>query len=542
MSFKVSRLAIGLVAAIQCWRSGNSFQVLPAPKFAFVLRRPITSRHFLSASDNKKIDEPNPPNWPNSVIVLAPDMSHETIAALVKPTQDSIETGKTNPRDVNKILYNAERHFVEDCYALLFAPGTYTNDIEVGYYTQLAGLGAKAEDVIFKDCNYGPYCPALRKWETIGGCRGLSLDTFWRAAENYKTEAKKGQLWAVSQATPIRRVHVVGNMYLHDEGAQASGGHMANSFIDGKLFFGSQQQWCCRSVHINGTHYPLPPFTPNPPVNHDYGAWSNVFIDCVGIEPKTSELKVLHEGENTEHRGTVTVDIPKVTVEKPFIAMKEDNTYELRVPAPRVRMNTSSALGPDLDGLNDEVRDFTRVFVARANHKQENGADGTWDLEVATKINKALKAGKDVVLSPGIYYLSEPIEISSHNQTILGLGLATLVAPTNGRPCIHVMPYMKGVRVAGIMLEALVIKNKSPTAIASFIEISNSTLEEPDLGNPENPCVLTDIFARVGGSNLDRTVSTDIMICIHSGNVVGDNLWLWRADHVKLCPDEKPNV
>jgi hypothetical protein len=32
------------------------------------------------------------------------------------------------------------------------------------------------------------------------------------------------------------------------------------------------------------------------------------------------------------------------------------------------------------------------------------------------------------------------------------------------------------------------------------------------------------------------------MICIHSGNVVGDNLWLWRADHVKLCPDEKPNV
>lgn len=208
-------------------------------------------------------------------------------------------------------------------------------------------------------------------------------------------------------------------------------------------------------------HYPLPPFTPNPPGNHDYGAWSNVFIDCVGIEPKMSELKVLHEGENTEFHVTVTVDIPKVIVGKPFIAMKEDNTYELRVPAPWVHMNTSSALGPDLDGLNDKVCDFTRVFVERANHKQENGADGTPDLEVATKIN-ALKAGKDVVLSPGIYYLSEPIKISSHNQTILGLGLAMLVAPTDGRPCIHVMPYIKGVRVAGIMLEALVIKNKSP--------------------------------------------------------------------------------
>jgi hypothetical protein len=60
----------------------------------------------------------------------------------------------------------------------------------------------------------------------------------------------------------------------------------------------------------------------------------------------------------------VTVDIPKVTIEKPFIAMKEDNTYELRVPAPRVCMNTSSALGPDLDGLNDKVCDFTRAFIA----------------------------------------------------------------------------------------------------------------------------------------------------------------------------------
>merc|ERR1711865_509512 len=29
---------------------------------------------------------------------------------------------------------------------------------------------------------------------------------------------------------------------------------------------------------------------------------------------------------------------------------------------------------------------------------------------------------------------------------------------------------------------------------------------------------------------------------IDSGNVYGDNLWLWRADHVKLREDEEPNV
>jgi len=62
-----------------------------------------------------------------------------------------------------------------------------------------------------------------------------------------------------------------------------------------------------------------------------------------------------------------------------------------------------------------------------------------------------------------------------------------------------------------------------------------------DDGDAVRPGVLTDIFARVGGSNLDRTVSTDVIIRIHSSNVMGDNLWLWRADHMKLRPGEKAN-
>ena len=50
-----------------------------------------------------------------------------------------------------------------------------------------------------------------------------------------------------------------------------------------------------------------------------------------------------------------------------------------------------------------------------------------------------------------------------------------------------------------------------------------------------------DVFARVGGSSLDRNVSTDAMLVLHSGNIIGDNLWLWRADHVVLGPGEPSN-
>ena len=60
-----------------------------------------------------------------------------------------------------------------------------------------------------------------------------------------------------------------------------------------------------------------------------------------------------------------------------------------------------------------------------------------------------------------------------------------------------------------------------------------------DPGDENNPGVLSDVFARVVG--LLRDVSTDVMIRLHSGNIYGDNLWLWRADHTQLQPNEVPN-
>ena len=58
-----------------------------------------------------------------------------------------------------------------------------------------------------------------------------------------------------------------------------------------------------------------------------------------------------------------------------------------------------------------------------------------------------------------------------------------------------------------------------------------------DPGDPANPTVLSDVFARVGGSDFgDAAAHT--MVRLHTGNVVGDNLWLWRADHTALRPGE----
>lgn len=463
----------------------------------------------------------NPPKWPESVIIIDEKMHPSQIFELTAKTSDNYYSSDKNVETGVPGVYGNTRHFVEDRYAVLFKPGKYDVSLEVGYYTQVAGLGDTPEQVEFtgKNDTLGPFCPALRTNEWIGGRPGLSLDTFWRVTENYSTKATK-QLWAVSQAAPIRRVHVHGDLYLHDAGAQASGGHMANCIVDGAVSFGSQQQFCCRSVQM-GTH--------------DFGAWSNVFVDCTGGVPGQSQLK-----DTGGRTVAVTVDKePKVTVEKPFVSLDtKTDKYFLHVPQPRFRKQGQGPLGPDHTGTSDEKRDFSNVFVPWANNANDKKEP---DLDVATKINAALEEGLDIVLSPGMYYLSESLVFQKNNQVILGLGLATLVAPVDGTPCIRVPPRKAGVRVAGIMLEASKLQNETPKMVASFIEWGRKD-DADGCGDATKPGVLTDVFARVGGSNLDRTVSTDTMIRIHSGNVYGDNLWLWRADHVALIPPNLGNA
>lgn len=79
----------------------------------------------------------------------------------------------------------------------------------------------------------------------------------------------------------------------------------------------------------------------------------------------------------------------------------------------------------------------------------------------------------------------------------------------------------------------------------------NSTLLEwgdssaPDKGDPANPGFLFDVFARVGGPDIidpanPVSPSCHTIMRINSGHVVGDDLWLWRADHSRLAPDETP--
>jgi hypothetical protein len=146
-------------------------------------------------------------------------------------------------------------------YALLFEPGTYGSstsplNFQIGYYTTVAGLGVSPGDVVING-SIDVYN------QCFGANNCTALVNFWRSLSNLTIQVNtpnagcySGEFWAVSQAAPMRRVHVNGFATLMDfctAPSFASGGFIADSAFDGSTIVnGSQQQWIVRNSALDG--------------------------------------------------------------------------------------------------------------------------------------------------------------------------------------------------------------------------------------------------------------------------------------------------
>ena len=118
--------------------------------------------------------------------------------------------------------------FSSNRFAILFRSGRYQLDVRVDYYMQILGLGKSPEDVIIDG--------SVRSNTTHGNS---VLTNFWRGVENLTVIPQENgtMVWGVSQAAPLRRVHIKGNLQLFDKG-YASGGFLADSKVDGTITSG----------------------------------------------------------------------------------------------------------------------------------------------------------------------------------------------------------------------------------------------------------------------------------------------------------------
>lgn len=417
-------------------------------------------------------DEPNPPTWPASVYVFDATMIAKANATMIEifNTMGPLATGK----------------FSSDRYAFLFKPGTYELDVPVGFYTQVIGLGATPSDVTFVAAK-GVFAPSEAD--------NNNFNTFWKAGENFANKPTSGStLWSVSQAAPLRRVRVHGDLLFGSYDADSipskgSGGFIANVEVDGRMDLVRQQQWLIRNCRINQTSYFQ---SPSRSVNF-------VYVGTVGGEMSQRCTNAASNPVSPSPQF-LNEDHTPVQLEKPYLSITMQGKYNLHIPQPiwfgqGVAWNSSQEI---IDG-------FEKVFVAT-------------NATSLSLINAKLAIGRHVILTPGIYHLSSAIRIgwnqTVQQQVLLGLGMATLI-PIAGTACVEIGP-APGVRVAGVLLQA---GNQQ----------SQRLLWWSPGGNPKNPGLLADVFARVGGPDTE-VVSAEIMFEINGDYVVMDNVWAWRAD------------
>ena len=456
---------------------------------------------LLTVTDGSTDNAHNPAFGPNVRVFQPTDTDIQSKLDTTYQAQKGLVN--IGPGNQNDPQGSASAEMDDNRYAFLFKPGSYNADVKVGYYTHVVGLGDGPDNVTITG--------AVRTQDSlvqqVANPRGWNAGpgacvNFWRACENLAVTPTLGFIaypeddhngmdampsnqyantWAVSQAAPLRRIHINGYLRLWDHG-WSSGGFMADSKVDGEVFSGSQQQWMTRSSSY-GTW--------------EQGLWNMVFVGCTGPTPLPTFTWLTQA-------VTMVPTVPTVMREKPFLTWDLTNGYSVVVPALRaahsadVSWSDGSPAGTKLS--------LNTFYIAHS------------DLDTAQTINDQLSQGKHLFLTPGVYTLTDTIQVNNPDTVIYALGLPTLVAPV-GKPALAIAD-VDGVKVAGeLILDATVGSTTLlQVGAAATSAISHAT----------NPTLLYDIVCRIGGA---RAGNAQTAVIINSKDVIGDNFWIWRADH-----------
>jgi hypothetical protein len=431
------------------------------------------------------------PNFGPNVYVFSPSMPQSDIQATVNAIASQQVPNQFGPQR----------------YALLFEPGTYGSaadplTFQVGYYTEVAGLGSEPGDVtingaidVFNQC-----FPTT----TPGTTNCIALDNFWRSLSNLtinitgQTGCQTGSdFWAVSQAAPMRRVDITGgNVSLQDyctAGPQfASGGFIADSaFSGGTIINGSQQQFIVRNSNLDGW---------------TNGVWDQVFSGDNGAPAQSFSANSGLAGGTEPY---TTLASSPVSQDEPFLYTDSSGAYRVFVPALQ-----HDSVGPDWAGrtIAGTSVPIGRFFIASPSTP-------------VALINLALALGQNLILTPGVYNLRQAIEVTRPGTIVLGLGFPTLI-PVNGNVSMQVFS-VPGVKLSGMIFDAGPVNSPVLLQVGNCLHLpGRHCIATPGLAS--DPTLVQDVFFRIGGAEAGRATDS---LAINSSDVILDDVWAWRADH-----------
>ncbi|WP_405059423.1 RICIN domain-containing protein [Kribbella sp. NBC_01505] len=376
---------------------------------------------------------PNPPGTPD----LGPNVS------VFDPSMPASQIQSRLDQVFNQQVDN---QYGEQRYAMLFKPGTYNVSANVGFFTQVVGLGLTPDSV-----NINGSVHVEADWFPPQN----ATQNFWRGAEGLTVTPPGGlDRWAVSQASAYRRMHLKGNLAL-DDGGWSSGGFMADTVVDGQVRSGSQQQWLSRNTR--------------------WSSWTGQNWNMVFVGAENAPA-----GSFPDPPYTKVAQTPVVR-EKPYLYIDAAGAYKVFVPALKTNSSGPGWTNGNPAGASLPIEQF---YIAKPGVS-------------AATINSELAAGKDLLFTPGVYKLSDSIRVTRANTVVLGLGLATIM-PTNGTTAMSVAD-VDGVKIAGLLIDA------APTNSPLLMEIgaTNSSAD-----HSANPTSIHDVYFRIGGAAVGKATET----------------------------------
>ncbi|HEY8974530.1 MAG TPA: hypothetical protein VIN75_09950 [Burkholderiaceae bacterium] len=366
-------------------------------------------------------------------------------------------------------------------HAFLFKPGRYDVVARVGYYTAVLGLGRSPDDVritgnVLADSGWNVHD------------KGNALINFWRSVENLAIAPAGGTTtWAVSQAAPMRRVHVRGRLRVSptNDGqpgqGYSSGGYLADSRVDGAVATGGQQQWYTRDSAVGGW---------------SGKGWNTVFSGVRGAPPTTYPAPPV-----------TTLATTPASREKPYLYVDAKGRYRVFLPALR-----RDAAGPSWSAkaaTPGTSRPLSRFFVVHPG-------------DSAATINAALAQGLDLLFTPGVYPVDQTIRVARAGTVVLGLGFPTL-QPVGGVTPMAVAD-VDGVRLGGLLFDAGTTNSDALLTIGAH---GAHARHEAD------PISVQDVFLRIGGAVAGRATTG---LVVDADDTLVDHVWAWRADHGDVKP------
>jgi F5/8 type C domain len=391
-----------------------------------------------------------------------PDLGPNVYVFDSSMSSSSIQTTLDNVFSTAKL-----NQFGTQRYALLFKPGTYSVEANIGYYTSIQGLGQNPDDV------------TINGDVTVDAFDGTGNATqnFWRSAENLAINPSAGNdRWAVAQAGPFRRVDVHGGLELYPASyGYASGGYIADTKVSGQVSSVSQQQWYSRDSSFG---------------SWSGSVWNMVFSGVTGAPAQSFPSPPM-----------TTLATTPTSRDVPYLYVDSSGNYRVFLPALRTNASGASWTSGPTPGTSVPVSQF---FVATPSN-------------TAAQINAALAQGCNLLFTPGVYNIDQTLNVTNPNTVVLGIGFPTLI-PVNGVDTMHVAD-VDGVRVDGLLFDA------GTTSSSALLTIGT---RGSTASHASNPISVQDTFFRIGGDIAGKAANS---LIVNAGNTLVDDIWAWRADH-----------